>query len=247
MAILPASRVTPWLSRRPSTEEGRPLWRHPEKASPRLWQLSERRIRTTSARAGSKRHAGTSLSSSIPSVPASRWKALSKGEDGEAPRRLFYVAMTRARRSLSVVTSGAHAFVRADSESEVLRHVETPRRQDLPDPDQYQVPDLTSVDLPYAGRLAATSPTHDAISATNVDDPVTLDRRDGKWMILDAKRRVLGRMSGNWAPPEGTDLVNGKIGAIVRWRRSDNEESYLKREEWETVLVELVFRRSGAR
>lgn len=32
------------------------------------------------------------------------WKALSKGEDGEAPRRLFYVAMTRARRSLSVVT-----------------------------------------------------------------------------------------------------------------------------------------------
>lgn len=178
------------------------------------------------------------------------WKALSKGEDGEAPRRLFYVAMTRARRSLSVVTSGAHAFVRADSESEVLRQVETPRRQDLPDPDQYQVPDLTSVDLSYAGRLAATSPTHDAISATNVDDPVTLDRRDGKWMILDAKRRVLGRMSGNWAPPEGTDLVNGKIGAIVRWRRSDNEESYqsyLKREEWETVLPELVFRRSGAR
>lgn len=176
------------------------------------------------------------------------WKALSKGEDGEAPRRLFYVAMIRARRSLAVVTSGAHAFVRADRESEVLRQVETPPRQDLPDPDQYQVPDLTSVDLSYAGRLAETSPTQDAISAAKVDDPVTLDRRDGKWTILDSKRRSLGRMSGNWAPPEGTDLLSGKIGAIVRWRKSDNEESYrsyLKRDEWETVLPELVFRKRG--
>lgn len=148
------------------------------------------------------------------------------------------------------MTSGAHAFVRADSDSEVLRKVETPPRQDLPDPDQYQVPDLTSVDLSYAGRLPETSPTLAAISAANVDERVTLDWRDGKWMILDARRRVLGRMSGNWAPPEGTDLVSGKIGAIVRWRRSDNEESYqsyLKRDEWETVLPELVFRRRGGR
>ncbi len=52
------------------------------------------------------------------------WQAISQGEDGEAPRRLFYVAMTRARRSLAVVTRGAHAFVRADSESELLRPVE---------------------------------------------------------------------------------------------------------------------------
>jgi adenylate cyclase len=34
------------------------------------------------------------------------WKALSQAEDSEAPRRLFYVAMTRARRSLAVVAAG---------------------------------------------------------------------------------------------------------------------------------------------
>ena len=178
------------------------------------------------------------------------WKALSQGEDGEAPRRLFYVAMTRARRSLAVVTSGAHAFVRADSDSEVLRKVATPRLQDLPDPDQYHLPDLASVDLSYAGRLPESSPTHAAIASANVADPVSLDRRDGKWLILDARRQVLGRMAGTWAPPEGTDFASGKIGAIVRWRRSDNDESYqsyLKRDEWETVLPELVFRTSGRR
>jgi ATP-dependent DNA helicase RecQ len=176
------------------------------------------------------------------------WKALSQGEDGEAPRRLFYVAMTRARRSLAVVTSGAHAFVQADSESEVLRKVDMPHRLDLPDPDQYQVPELTSVDLSYAGRLPEANPTHAAIAAAKVDDPVTLELRDRKWTILDGHRRLLGRMAGNWAPPEGTTLVSGRVGAIVRWRKSDNDErfqTYIKRDEWETILPEFVFRRPG--
>jgi ATP-dependent DNA helicase RecQ len=174
------------------------------------------------------------------------WKALSLGEDGEAPRRLFYVAMTRARRSLAVVTSGEHAFVRADSDSEVLRKVEMPRRLDLQEPDQYQVPDQTTVDLSYAGRLPSANPTHPAIAAAKVEDPVTLELREGKWMILDRERRTLGRMAGTWAPPAGTELVSGKVGAIVRWRKADNEESYqtyIKHEEWETVLPELVFRK----
>ncbi len=176
------------------------------------------------------------------------WKVISQGEDGEAPRRLFYVAMTRARRSLAVVTSGEHAFVVADSDSEMLRKVEMAQRLDLPDPDQYQVPDLTSVDLSYAGRLPRTNPTHAAIAAAQVDDPVSLELREGKWMILDRGGRPLGRMAANWAPPERTYLVSGKVGAVVRWRKSDNEEryqTYVKHDEWETVLPELVFRRVG--
>jgi ATP-dependent DNA helicase RecQ len=174
------------------------------------------------------------------------WKALSKGEDGEAPRRLFYVAMTRARRSLSVVISGAHAFVRADSDSEVLRKVETPRRTDVPEPEQYQLPDLSSVDLSFAGRLPSGSHTHEAIARSQVNDPVYLEQRDGKWMVLDADRRILGRMASSWSPPAGTNLVSGKVGAIVCWRKSDNEESYqdyIKQVEWETILPELVFRK----
>jgi ATP-dependent DNA helicase RecQ len=172
------------------------------------------------------------------------WQALSAGEDGEAPRRLFYVAMTRARRSLAVVTSGAHAFVRADSDSEVLRKVETPARQSLPEPEQYQVPDLTTVDLSFAGRLTPDNATHAAIAAAKVDDPVTLELREGKWMILDGNRRILGRMASNWAPPAGARLVSGKVGAIVRWRKADSDEIYhrhIKHEEWETILPECVF------
>ncbi len=173
------------------------------------------------------------------------WKALSRGEDGEAPRRLFYVAMTRARKSLAVVVSGEHPFVLADSESELLRRIERPRNSDLPSPDHYQLPELSSVDLSFAGRLFDTSPTLAAISRARVNDPVHLERREGRWIILDRSDCVIGRMAANWSPPSGTRLVEGKVGAVVRWRKSDNDEhfqSYIKRAEWETVLPEFVFR-----
>lgn len=176
------------------------------------------------------------------------WKSLSKGEDGEAPRRLFYVAMTRARRSLSIVTSGEHPFVLADSESELLRHIDIPKRANLPSPDWYQVPDMTSVDLSYAGRLLGKSPTLKAITACAVDDPVSLQHSDNKWLIIDRNNRVLGRMAGNWQPPQHFAMISGKVGAILTWRKSDNEERYqthIKRDAWETVLPEFVFRTEG--
>jgi ATP-dependent DNA helicase RecQ len=44
------------------------------------------------------------------------WDAPSRGEDADAPRRLFYVAMTRARRSLCIMASGAHPFLLPEGE-----------------------------------------------------------------------------------------------------------------------------------
>ncbi|KAF0114609.1 MAG: DNA helicase [Rhodobacteraceae bacterium] len=116
--------------------------------------------------------------------------------------------------------------MRAYSESDVLRQVETPRRAGLPEPDQYQLPDLASVDLSYAGRLPPGSPTQAAVSRAKVNDPVQLEKRDKKWMILDVNRRVLGRMASSWSPATGTDLLSGKVGAIVRWKEFDNHQSY---------------------
>ena len=67
------------------------------------------------------------------------WDRPSQNEDLDAPRRLFYVAMTRARRSLAVMTQGAHAFLPANGDA-ILRRQPPPARwqgsaarQDLPD------------------------------------------------------------------------------------------------------------------
>ncbi|RAP41963.1 hypothetical protein BYZ73_06280 [Rhodovulum viride] len=112
--------------------------------------------------------------------------------------------------------------------------------------DQYQVPDLTSVNLSCDGRLRDGNATLGAIAAAKVGDPVTLHLQGGKWRILDGQGRVLGCMARTWAPPEGTGTVSGRGGAVIRWRKTDNDEAFqtcIRRDEWETILPELVFRR----
>lgn len=172
------------------------------------------------------------------------WESASRGEDADAPRRLFYVAMTRARRSLAVMAGRDHPFLRAGGEAVLLRYVK-------PDPDaptapdrHYLMPDLKRVDLSWAGRLRDGHPALAAIAAAEVDDPVTLAEVKGVWTILDAAGRPLGRMARAYRPPEGLPLLRGRIGAIVRWRKADNAEEYrthIRRDDWEAVLPELVF------
>ena len=51
-------------------------------------------------------------------------------------------------------------------------------------------------------------------------------------------------MAKSWSPPEGLSFLRGEVGAIVRWRKSDNQEEYrvhLRRDVWEAVVPELVF------
>jgi ATP-dependent DNA helicase RecQ len=172
------------------------------------------------------------------------WKQPSHGEDVDAPRRLFYVAMTRARRSLAVMAVGPHPFLISQQEAVLERKV-------VPDPagltggaPHYVTPDLKLVDLSWAGRLNEDHPALAAIETARVGDPVTLVADGTVWTILNAKGQKLGRMARAFAAPEGLDFLRCEIGAIVRWRKSDNKEEFwskIQRDEWEAILPELVF------
>jgi len=59
---------------------------------------------------------------------------------------------------------------------------------------------------------------------------------------------ILGRMKNDWRPPDGHVFVSGRVGAIIERRKADRREEfvqYLKRDSWETVLPELLFRPEG--
>jgi len=172
------------------------------------------------------------------------WDRPSKGEDPDAPRRLFYVAMTRARRSLAVIAEGPHPFVQ-DSKEHVLRRA-APAISDATNfpGKQYQVPNLKTVDLSWAGRLGPAHASLAAISAAKVGDPLQIARDGLTWIIQDARGQVLGRMAKSWSPPDGLNFFRGEVGAIVRWCRYDNLEEFrvhLRRDTWEAILPELVF------
>ena len=177
------------------------------------------------------------------------WTRVSKGEDPEAPRRLFYVAMTRAQQSLTVLTSGAHPLLKTGSDSVLVRRV-------VPDLDKislpavrYQMPALDIVDLSFAGRQGGAHEVHKAVRSANVGDTLSLVFHQPHWFLLDTKNRVVGRMAKSWKPPRGHVFASGQIGAIINWRKIDSGEEYAhyhRRDSWETVLPELIFQHENA-
>ncbi len=175
------------------------------------------------------------------------WDRPSRGEDADAPRRLFYVAMTRARATLTVLTDGPHAFVRPGNailQRRVSLDIAALPRARL----RYVPADPKLVDLSFAGRLADSHPSHEAIAAARPGDAVHLRRDGDRWRIEDARGQTLGRLSRAFAPPDGTTFLRGEVFAILNWRREDGDEEYhhlLRRDAWEVVLPELVFEIPG--
>ena len=172
------------------------------------------------------------------------WDRVSRCEDADASRRLFYVAMTRARQSLTVMTSGAHAFVQADQAAVLARSISADRTA-LPGARlRYVSADARLVDLSYAGRLVQGHASLAAIAAAQTGDAVHLVQSGKRWQITNGAGDVIGRLSGAFSPPDGARFLRGEVAAVLAWRKADGEDSYhhlLRRTAWEVVLPELVF------
>jgi ATP-dependent DNA helicase RecQ len=172
------------------------------------------------------------------------WDRPSRNEDAGAPRRLFYVAMTRAKASLTILTDGPHPFVLPDSDAVLSRRM-IPDTAALPRARlRYVPPDPKLVDLSFAGRLTKGHPTLAAIAAARPGDPVTLHRDGQRWQVRDVQGCTLAHLSRAFIPPEGTTYLRGEVAAVLIRRKDDGDEDYhhlLRREEWEVVLPELVF------
>ena len=172
------------------------------------------------------------------------WTSTSRDEDIDAPRRLFYVAMTRARRSLSVFARDKHPFVHGPPEAVLRRHIPSEPRQLAGEPHRYQPAEMSLVDLSFAGRLPDWNPTHAAIAAAKVGETLQLVKGPKGWLIQNMHGQTIGRMSRSFQIPEGWQVHRAEVGAIVQWRRADNHPDYhdgLKRDVWETVLPDLNY------
>lgn len=175
------------------------------------------------------------------------WVKPSKDEDTDGPRRLFYVAMTRAKSSLAILATGSHPLAPAESEACLWRDVK-PDLSNVPASyPTYITPDMKLVDLSWAGRLRDGAPELQALKQAKVGDAVILAQDGDRWVLRDLHNRTLARMAKSFAPPAGKVLKRAEIGAIIRWRKTDNDESYqthIKRDEWEAVLPDMQFSHS---
>jgi ATP-dependent DNA helicase RecQ len=175
------------------------------------------------------------------------WGQAGRGEDADAPRRLFYVAMTRAKHSLTLARfDRGHPLVDALPESAaIVRRAAT----QLPAPPkalarQHARLSLGDVDLGFAGRSEPHATVHRAISALTVGSILRLALDRERWVLQDSNGVIVGRLAVSYAPPQKMDCISARVAAIVVWRREDSDPQYqasYKCARWEVVVPELVF------
>jgi ATP-dependent DNA helicase RecQ len=127
-------------------------------------------------------------------------------ERSDAERRLYYVAMTRARRSLALMRfSERHPMLDGlgdDSAFMIRRAMEA--TIDISDcRKRYQRLDLSEVDLGYAGRLLHEHPALASLQRLSAGDRVGLKRNGERFLIVSDDGHVVGRLAEKYVPPDG--------------------------------------------
>lgn len=176
------------------------------------------------------------------------WGKVGKGEDLDAPRRLYYVAMTRARKTLTLarMASCQNSLLVALSDDASTLHREP---VDLPNPPfelerRYVCSTLRDIDMGFSGRYAPNNLVHQAIRSLTAGSSILLRETEGRMELTDAKGIVVGRMSRSFTIPRGTQFIFGRIAAIIVRKREDSGAEYQSQtrcDSWEIVVPELVF------
>ena len=176
------------------------------------------------------------------------WDWVGRGEDADAPRRLYYVAMTRARHTLTLARfPGPHPLqdVLRDSPSvlkrEALSHL-PPTAAELER--RYRRLSLRDVFLSFAGYRLPDHSVHRAIAALSPDDLLQVRVRSNRWELADSNGMVVGQLAASFEAPVGMRPAFATVWAIATWDRERSEPQFregLKCDSWEVVVPELVF------
>jgi ATP-dependent DNA helicase RecQ len=178
------------------------------------------------------------------------WRRTGSNDDADAPRRLYYVAMTRARKTLTLAR-----FERPQSLLDGLPDCPAILRRSptaLPPP----MPELAyrhhrlgwgEINLDFAGTRPPTHLVHRSIAALSVDRPLTLHQeQSGNWVLRGAQGALVGKLSSTFKPPKGMRCIEARVASIhVRRLRDVADEHKARISEcctfWEMVVPELVF------
>ena len=115
------------------------------------------------------------------------------------PRRLYYVAMTRAKQTLKLMRfHGRHRFQDAslNTSSALLQREPAaliPPARELSR--RYQRLSLRDVFLGFGGYRAPEHPVHAAISALSPVDPLQARMAADRWELRDQRGTVVGQLA----------------------------------------------------
>ncbi len=170
----------------------------------------------------------------------------------EEERRLYYVAMTRARRSLTLIARG-------DVGNPHLRLITGPgveRRQPQVEPlpvgvaeRRYSLVTLADLYLSFAGTKGSNDPIHGRLHALEVGERVHLTTEGDRLRVTDEAGGLLASLSEqglvSWRPRLDA-IVEVRVLAVVERRAADDRMEYRQRlrvESWQVPVLEVTTRR----
>ena len=177
------------------------------------------------------------------------WDRVSGGEDRDAPRRLYYVAMSRAKKTLALTRMER---ARNPWQTSLLKSPSVLERDGAgslspPAPElswRYRRLGLADVFLSFAGYRDAEHPIHGAIAALSAGDELQVRPGGDRWELLDGNGTVVGQLARGYDGITGMRCARARVLGIVSWERERSEPEFqrsLKCDNWEVVLPELVF------
>ena len=176
------------------------------------------------------------------------WDRVGRGEDADAPRRLYYVAMTRARQTLMLARMrGDHRLQDAliDNRSVLCRGEPVQRPEEMPRLSlKYLRLGLRDVFLSFAGYRPKGHPVHRSIAGLSPGDTLRVKVRPNSWELLDRSGAIVGRLAAGFEAPVDMRCKFATVLAIATWDRESSEPQYrsrLQSDTWEVVVPELVF------
>jgi ATP-dependent DNA helicase RecQ len=174
------------------------------------------------------------------------WGKMSRGEDKDGDRRLYYVAMTRARHSLTLIQiNPLHPILGGIGRTSSMFRRRVNGKLKTEDCRKiYRQLDLSEIDLSFAGRLPANHPSVSAIWNLNVGDPIKLETEGDRFLLTNSQGVIVGRLAKKFEAPKGATFVGGQVFAIVARCRDDSSKDFhaqLRQERWEIIVPELIF------
>ena len=182
------------------------------------------------------------------------WLRSGANEDVDVTRRLYYVAMTRARKTLALARfdrGQAWLDALADLPSEspaILRRLAIA----LPTPPpelarRYRRLGWRQIDLDFAAQYPPSHAIHQALAALAVGSRIGLRQKSAKtWRLCDAQGVDVGALSQHFEPENNMDCIEARVAAIHVRRPRDVADQYKSRinakgESWEMLVPELVY------
>ena len=178
------------------------------------------------------------------------WDRAGRSEDRDAARRLYYVAMTRAKETLTLLRNGApNALLKCltDSNAVVVRSAPQPEVIGANLRRRFERLTLAQVDLGFAGRFVADHPVHRAIAALEPGDEVSLVVAGDRIELRNSAGRTVGRPAKKFRVMDGYRVVEARVSAISVRRKDTNSEyaDTIKTDRWEVVVPEVVYEPLG--